>query len=153
MSDIIGLDFKIRGYANHFAELFESLPIEEYTWHVDCSENFYSHCGKVDLFLPNGVYSGSEFKQALFETPSYYIHLIRLLAVPNGIDFNVNQINTYDDYVNSPVEIAFLSGDSIVDLYIKSASHLNRVYELCKKRYASISLLTEANDTRTEFWV
>ena len=155
---IIGIEFQFsRDYANHFARLFESVPVEAYTWYVSCSENYSSCNGKVGQFLPDGVYSGDKFASIIRSIPKYYIRLIRLFAVPIGKKFDSSKINYYGDYLKSNAEIALLSADSFVDFYAKQQNVLRTVADSCERYYAiddSIPhFITLQNDTRTGFWI
>ena len=158
-TDIIGIRFEFsRKYLDHLARLFENISVEKYTWYVSCSENFLS-CddGKIQQFLPNGVYSGAEFNSIIHSTSNYYIHLIYILAVPIGSEIDTCSINSYEDYVNSPVEIALLSADSYVDLYAKDLGTLKSIFSSCQKYYALGTItpqyITPQNDDRETFFV
>ena len=154
----IGIHFDFpREYDWHLVPLFEHVQIERYTWYVACSENYCSCNGHIKQFLPDGVYSGKAFKRLIYSTGEYYIHLIRLIAVPAGMPFEQERIHTYEDYVNSNAQIVLLSADSIVDFYAKELNVLKPVMEFCEQNY-SVSgkqpyFLTIANDTRTGFWI
>lgn len=160
MTDIqnIGIQFEFsRRYINHFAQLFENISIDSYTWYVSCSENYSSCNGNVDFFLPDGVYSGYEFAQIIRSMSEYYVHLIRLFTVPNGNKFDPNKINNYEDYIKSAAEFALLSADSYVSFYAKNKNLLQTIFESCKRYYNNSTMvpkyITRQNDGRVSFWV
>lgn len=159
VTDIIGIEFEFtRSYENHLVRLFKDINVEEYTWYVSCSENYGSKNNeKAEQFLPDGVYSGTEFSFIINSVSHHYIHLIRLFAVPNNKNFDPDKINVYEDFKESDAEIALLSADSIVSLYIKNSNILNTTFESCKFYYGNNSvppcLITPQNDDRTAFWV
>lgn len=158
VKNAIGINFEFsREYVNHFAQLFENISVERYTWYVSCSENFCSNNGKWDSFLPNGIYSGNEFFSIISSISEYYIHLICLFAVPRGKIFDLDKINDYEDYVKSNAEIALLSADSIVDLYVKDENVLNTIINSCIYYYSSNTkipkIITHENNVRNKFWV
>ena len=158
-TDVIGIEFEFtRSYEDHLVRLFKGVPIEKYTWYVSCSENYGSKSNeKAAPFLPDGIYSGAEFSSIIHSIPYHYINLIRLLAIPSGKDFDPDKINVYEDFQESATEIALLSADSIVSLYIKDRNILDTVFESCKLYYDNSAivptLITPQNDGRTRFWV
>lgn len=157
-TETIGIRFEIsREYLNHFAQLFENFPVEKYTWYVSCSENYSSSNGKIHRFLPNGIYSGDEFSTIIHSELKYYIHLIVLFAVPTGDAFDTNIIDSYADYIKSNAEIALLSADSFVDLYIKDHNALKNIFTSCNKYYSNgaipLEWSTSKNDGREKFKV
>ncbi len=157
--DVIGVNCCSKKYMNHLGSLFETVNFEEYTWYVSCSENFASgeYTGRVELFLPDGVYSGEQLRSVIRQTPKYYIHLLRLFAVPLGKNIECQKINNYKDFLESEAEIALLSADSDIDLYVKNFDILQNVIRSCMNYYgnevASPKLITLQNDDRTGFWV
>jgi len=157
-TEIIGIKFEFsREYLNHFAQLFENVSVEKYTWHVSCSENYLSCDGKIYQFLPDGIYSGKEFASMIQSLSEYYIHLICIYAVPIGKEFDSSAISTYQDYANSHAEIALLSADSFADLYVKDLNSLKEIFSSCEKYYGngtiSPQFITKENDEREKFEV
>lgn len=157
-TEIIGIKFEFsREYLNHFARLFENFSVEKYTWYVSCSENYLSCDGKIYNFLPNGIYTGNEFASIIQSLSEYYIHLICIFAVPIGNEFDSSVIASYKDYINSSAEIALLSADSYVDLYVKDLSALKKIFSSCKTYYSNGTIspqyITRENDDREKFEV
>ena len=159
--DFIGIRFEFsHEYMNHLGRLFNELSVENYTWYSSQSENYIADRSGVQLFLPDGVYDGVEFKN-LIQNAEYYIHLLCLYGVPKEKPFDPDNIRDYDDYVCSNAEIALFSADSIVDLYAKDSKNLDTIAMLCrehKKRGGidadrPIKFLTRQNDERTGFYI
>ena len=157
-TEIIGMRFEFsREYLNHFAQLFENFTVEKYTWYVSCSENYLSCNGKIQQFLPNGIYSGDEFASIIRSLSNYYIHLVCVFAVPIGKSFDPDAIKYYEDYIKSTAEIALLSADSYADLYVKDLNVLKKIVSSCKKYYSNGTIspqyITSQNDGRERFEV
>lgn len=152
-------------YTNHFAHLFESLSMEDYTWYVTYSENDCSvpqSPHHVDHFLPEGVYSSKELLDLITERPQYYILQLSMYAVPSGVPFAPERIKVYKDYLESAAELAFFSGDSIVSFYAKDEAILKNIFASAKHHYTNEAsesciheptLITAGTDGRTEFYV
>ena len=155
--EVVGLSFKLRGYKAHLRYMFERIPVADYTWYISESENFISTKGKIDLFLPDGVYSGARFANIVSSAEDYYIHLIRMFAVPCGMSLRPEEIDNFHDYTKSNAEIAFLSADSFVDLYVKNPGLLRNIvdsYE-CNTCHGKepFEYITIQRDSRTAFHV
>lgn len=153
----IGLFFEAkREYTDHFAFFLKPFDICKYDWYVDCSENFISNEGNVGLFLPDGLYSGEEFKKICFSNAEYFLHLIRLFAVPAGLPFDQKTIDAYEDYIKSNAIAAFLSADSYISFYVKDKRLLRECFSACADYLGDagkVSLTSVENDDRTGFWV
>ncbi len=157
-TDAIGIHFEFsKNYVDHFARLLKNISIEKYNWYVSCSENYRSHMGNIDPFLPNGIYSGREFASIIDSAKESYIHLICLYAVPEEDEFDPGKVRNYEDYVKSSAVIALLSADSSVDFYTKDYDILKTVFESCERYYnndnSPLYIITPQNDGRTGFWV
>lgn len=156
--EAIGIHFDFpRGYDRHLAQLFEYIVIDKYTWYVTCSDNYYLCNGRIEQFLPDGVYSGRDFCRQIHSCQEYYIHLVRLLAVREGKLLEQDSIHTYRDYMNSNAEIALLCADSMVDFYAKNPYVLKAVMESCERYFSTTAespyFITLKNETRTGFVV
>lgn len=158
ITDAIGIEFVFKGYTDHLSRLFCQVPVEEYTWHVACSECYFPlPRGITESFLPKGVYSGAEFAAILHREKEYYILEISLYAVPQGCAFDPNEIGTYEDYVKSPAVLALLCADNEVDFYtkdpniLKSVSNACEQYYSCNRRNEPFRIKTVQNDERTGF--
>lgn len=119
-------------YADTLNKLFKGIKVEEYTWHVAYSQNFCSKNDNLGEFLPDGIYSGTEFKRIIPNT-DYYILFIALYGVPNGMEFNIDTIRNYDDYLQSNAEIAMFAADGLVDLFAKDVCVLDNIFQNCKE--------------------
>ena len=79
------------------------------------------------------------------------------MAVPIDVKFNPHGINSYKDYLNSPVEVALLSADSYVDLYVKDHIALKQILASCNKHYRNGTpppqCITLDNNRRVKFEV
>lgn len=157
LNPYIGFFFEAkREYFNHFSFFFKPFEVSQYDWYVDCSENYFSNDGKVDLFLPDGVYTGEEFKKFCYSDSDYFLHLIRIFAVPTGLSFDQKKIDHYNDYANSNAQLALLSADSFISYYIKDKRYLKECYSSCVDYIGDsekIKLISTENDDRTGFWV
>ena len=157
--DSIGIEFEFtHDYVNHITRIFQNITVEKFTWYVYWSENYMPDGnGKIEQFLPNGVYSGQEFSLIINSSQEYYIHCIHLYAVPNGLDFDHASIKNYNDYKRSNAVIALLSEDSLVDFYTKDNNILKSVYEVCIKYYKynseikPLKIKTIQNNSRDKF--
>ena len=115
----IGIEFEFaHKYKKSLGRIFKNINVRKYTWHTACSESYQEGEQKVEFFLPNGVYDGISFEELIINT-NHYIHLLCLYGVPNGIPFSAKQIINYNDFLNSGAEIALISADSIVQMYVK----------------------------------
>ena len=155
----IGLSFwALNAYTDHLAQILEGIPVEDYTWHVSCSENLVSPVTRDHwCFLPDGVYSGTEFAD-LIRTPKYYLYLLQLIAVPNGVACDVEGIKNSSDFAKSTAEIALSCADRLIDLYAKGEK-LDLLVKACEKYCSAdptsegIQLFTKETEERYGFGV
>ncbi len=159
----VGMSFVFANeYMDHLAKLFKDVDVENYTWYTThCMNCFYYSVPseRARTFLPDGVYSNSEFKQ-LVQTTKHYLRLLCLYGVPVGKAFDIEKILVYQDYVQSNAEIALMIADGYVDLYAKDTGILNAIYEaVCRNEGGFVSarypveLFTPETDSRTGFLV
>ncbi len=157
----IGIRFQFaQTYTDHLAKLFQNIFVEHYTWYVSYSENLFSHNGKVEMFLPDGVYTGEQLKN-IINNADYYLILFCLYGVPSGKYFAQEDIKHYQDYLQSNAEIALFCADGFADLYAKDPIILENIMTSCqeyKETFLSeeefpLGFFTEENDERTGFYI
>lgn len=160
-NEFIGIEFELaHKYTNCLGEIFKRVNVKEYTWYTACSESYAEGNTKVEFFLPNGIYAGESFEKIITNT-NHYIHLLCLYGVPNGMTFSAEQVIDYNDFLNSGAEIALISADSIVHMYIKDNNMLKNIVSICNdnnggfidKSRLPIRLFTKETDARTGFKV
>lgn len=163
-NEYIGIEFEFaHKYTNCLGEIFKKINVKEYTWHTACSESYAeANTGNtgVEFFIPNGIYSGEAFAGIIANT-KHYIHLLCLYGVPNGVAFSAEQITDYNDFVKSGAEIALISADSIVQMYLKDSNMLGSIASICNadnggfidKSRIPVRLFTKETDGRTGFKV
>ena len=133
MKNYICMSFALTNhYSDTLNRLFNCVKVEEYTWHVAYSQNFCSKNDNLGEFLPDGIYSGAEFNE-IIESSEYYILFIALYGVPNGMEFDIESIRNYDDYLQSNAKIAMFAADGLVDLFAKDACVLDKIFQACKE--------------------
>lgn len=163
-NEYIGIEFELaHKYTNCLDEIFKNVNVKEYTWYTACSESYaevnIGYAG-VEFFLPDGVYSGETFAKIIANT-KHYIHLLCLYGVPNGAAFSAEQITDYNDFLGSGAEIALISADSIVQMYLKDSDMLKNIASICNvdsggfidKSRIPVRLFTKETDGRTGFRV
>ena len=133
MKNYVCMSFALSNqYSDTLSKLFKGIRLDDYTWYVAYSQNFYSKDDNRGEFLPNGIYRGIEFKE-IIENPEYYILFIALYGVPNGMEFDIDAIVNYDDYLKSNAEIAMFAADGLVDLFATDSCVLDMIYQNCKE--------------------
>lgn len=162
MKNYICMGFTLTNqYSDTLNKLFKGIKVDGYTWHVAYSQNFYSKNDNRGEFLPNGIYGGIEFKETI-ENSEYYILFIALYGVPNGLEFDIDAVGNYDDYLKSNAEIAMFAADGLVDLFAKDSCVLDMIYQNCKEndgdfidfKERDIELFTSVEENgRTGFYV
>ena len=148
-NEYIGIEFEFaHKYTNCLGEIFKKINVKEYTWHTACSESYAeANTGNtgVEFFIPNGIYSGEAFAG----------------IIANGVAFSAEQITDYNDFVKSGAEIALISADSIVQMYLKDSNMLGSIASICNadnggfidKSRIPVRLFTKETDGRTGFKV
>lgn len=159
-NEYIGIEFELaHKYSNCLGKIFEKVNVKEYTWYTACSESYVESDPKVEFFLPNGIYAGASFEKLI--STNHYIHLLCLYGVPNGMTFSAEQITDYNDFLKSGAEIALISADSIVQMYLKDDNTLKDIVSICTDNDGGfidtsplpIRLFTKETDVRTGFKV
>lgn len=157
----IGIEFELaHKYTNCLGEIFKKVNVKKYTWYTACSESYKEANPKVEFFLPNGIYDGESFERMIVST-KHYIHLLCLYGAPNGVPFSAEQITDYNDFLNSGAEIALISADSIVQMYLKDNNMLKAIASICAENNGGfidssripIRLFIKETDARTGFKV
>lgn len=163
-NEYIGIEFELaHKYTNCLGEILKNVNVKEYTWYTICSESYAEvNTGNtgVEFFLPDGIYAGEAFAGIIAST-NHYIHLMCLYGVPNGVAFSAEQITDYNDFLGSGAEIALISADSIVQMYLKDSDMLKSIASICKSDNCGfidesripVRLFTKETDGRTGFKV
>lgn len=160
-NEYIGIEFEFaHKYTNCLGEIFKKVNVKEYTWHTTCSESYVEGNTNVEFFMPDGIYDGESFEKMIANT-NHYIHLLCLYGVLNGVAFSAEQITDYNDFLNSSAEIALISADSIVQMYLKDSNMLKSIASICNdnnggfidKSRIPVRLFTKETDARTGFKV
>ena len=162
MNNYICMSFALTNqYADTLNKLFKGIKVENYTWHVAYSQSFCSKDDNRGEFLPNGIYSGTDFKKIIMKS-EYYLLFLVLYGVPNGLEFDIDTVGNYDDYLKSNAEIAMCAADGLVDLFAKESCVLDIFYQNCKGndggfidfKEREIELFTSVEENgRTGFYV
>ncbi len=151
---IRGLQFKINNDWNNYLYLIlKSINIKKYVWKIRESEII---CKQADAFQPlfqQNIIKGESFlKRIMLE--NYYIVNANIQAFFNDIAL-VEEIETYEDFLKSDCQLILFCSDSIyVEIYCKSEGILRAMYQTCSNyHFSGLSFITEANDTRKNFYV
>lgn len=145
-----GIEFKIPNlYGSFISDILNGISVEQYVWKISEDEAYLNM--EKSLFLTE-VLTGQDFKETICY-PSYYIVFANLQAYPNGSD--LNELNTYEDFLKSSCEIVILITDSIfVEIYAKDEKIINKIkYNAEQCDFKEIRYITDKNDCRTVFSV
>lgn len=156
-SNKTGVSFVLPGdYGKYLFDLFSGIHPERFSWYIEDKEvlSYNSYNEEIDTELfKRGIYSGIEFSEIISQN-SCYIVLARIFAVPNGLAFNPEDIKTYNDYLSSNCELAFLCADGFVDFYSKDMNIIETVADTCRLTLKNeYSFITDESDSRTSFLV
>lgn len=162
MKNYVCMSFALSNqYSDTLSKLFKGIRLDDYTWYVAYSQNFYSKDDNRGEFLPNGIYSGTNFKKIIMKS-EYYLLFLVLYGVPNGLEFDIDAVGNYEDYLKSNAEIAMFAADGLVDLFTKDSCVLDMFYQNCKEndggfidfKEREIELFTSVEENgRTGFYV
>jgi len=139
----VGIRFEFPNtYDRYLEKLFENISVKDYTWYVLHSESYIPFNEEDVFFLPEGIYSGEDFLSKICLTPEYYLLWIKIFAVPNEKKFYPEKINSYKDYVESPVTFCLTCDERFSDFYSKNDKITDIVFKNCCKYFNDYELVT-----------
>ena len=153
-----GVSFELSAnYEAHFDKLFKKIDLSQYAFYLSDNEILYFNekIGRADNkgLFDVGRYDGVEF-EGLIKDKDYYVIHARIFATPLDQKIDPDNIRHYEDFVNSPCEIAFLCADSFVELYAKDEAVVEKIASNCKtNNLQGIEYITDENDCRTGFYI
>lgn len=150
---IRGLELRInRNNKINISTLFNNIDITNKFLHIKNDDIIINN--QYSLDIPH-VLSGNEFLNIIDADKTEYMLSIFLDVKIYPTHTAKNDINTYEDFLNSDCEIIFLLYDvDYVEIYVKSEAHL---LQFIKNADAigcpSITIKTDLNDGRTRMSV
>lgn len=117
-------------------------------------ESYFVVDGELDdeLFHDYAIVEGTDLAIRL-NTNQYYTIFVELQAFPFGK--TVNQVKTYEEFVDSGCEFVLLIADnSYVSIYCKNKNTIEKLYfNALKNDFEEVQFITDENDTRTSLTV
>lgn len=150
---IRGLELRLhRSELNAVYHLLSNISISNTDIYV-CEEEIIID-DKANYYFPNKV-SGNQFLSIINRSNYNNLYTISINTQIYPANATKNDINTYEDFLNSDCEIIFLLYDvDYVEIYVKSEAHL---LQFIKNADAigcpSITIKTDLNDGRTRMSV
>ena len=146
-----GLSFEIPNeYGRYLYDILEDNNIKKYFWKSGDGEAYYIENNELGaaLFPQPYTYTGQDLYNRI-SAKHYYVIFADLKAFKEKT--HVQEIATYDDFLNSQCEIALLIVDSTyVTIYIKDQHVTERLYrKAVHNGYENIAFITDENDLRT----
>ncbi|MEI1421532.1 DUF2691 family protein [Bacillus cabrialesii] len=139
-----GVSFQIPNeYGRFLWRILQPLEITNYNWQTSGESYFV-----VDGELDDEVLFKTDLAKRL-KTNQYYTIFVEPQAFPCGK--TVNQIKTYEEFVDSGCELVLLIADnSYVSIYCKNKHTIEKLYfNALKNDFADVQFITDENDTRT----
>lgn len=141
LSDIIGLDIKVKAIHNNFIyKILKNIINKEYKWVIICDQIDVD--GKIEqgLFCKN-VLLNNEFFNCIINK-IYYMIFVDIKVYP--INSKIDEINTISDFLKSNCELIFLCTDtSCLEIYSKDKSILKNIFNNCNdENFISIKYVT-----------
>ncbi|MGG1243126.1 DUF2691 family protein [Bacillus cabrialesii] len=146
-----GVSFQIPNEYGHFLwRILQPLEIADYNWQTS-GESYFVVDGELDdeeLFHDYAIVEGTDLANRL-KTNQYYTIFVELQAFPFGK--TVNQVKTYEEFVDSGCELVLLIADnSYVSIYCKNKNTIEKLYlNALKNDFEEVQFITDENDTRT----
>lgn len=134
-----GVRFEADDAEVFFANLDTLMDVTAYEWYVDDVElNYYS--------IPEGKYSGQEFKDELLALSGMSFARIRRYPVGSAVD----SINTYEDYLKSNCDMLVLFYDGgFYEIYEKEETLVQKTYVFCSENgFQKVEYIRDDNDER-----
>ncbi|MCO4850684.1 DUF2691 family protein [Bacillus vallismortis] len=150
-----GVRFQIPNeYGVYLWRILQPLDISNYMW-LTSGESYFVIDGELDneeLFYDDAIVEGTDFANRL-ETNQHYTIFVELQAFPFGK--TVDQVETYEEFVDSDCELVLLLADSsCVEIYCKDRNVIEKLYSnALQDHFEEVQLITEENNTRTRLTV
>ncbi|MCY7859479.1 DUF2691 family protein [Bacillus sonorensis] len=150
-----GVSFQIPNeYGNYLWKILKPFNVGNYLWKMG-GESYFVIDGELDyeqFLLDNSVIEGADLASRL-RNNQYYAIFVELRAYPLGKV--VNQINTYEEFMNSECELVLLLVDSsYVSIYCKDTNVVEKLYlNALKNEFEDVKFITDENDVRTSLTV
>lgn len=146
-----GLSFEIPNrHGRYLYEILEAIDIRDYFWKSEAEEAYYIENNQLDeaMFPQPCIYTGEELYTRI-SVKDYYVLFADLKAFKDKL--HVQDIATYEEFLNSQCEIVLLIVDSAyVTIYVKDQHVTERIYrKAVQNRYENIAYITDENDLRT----
>lgn len=146
-----GLTFEIPNeYGQHLDNILSAINCQQYFWLTGGEEAYYIENGELGspLFPRQEIWGGEAFLQRI-SNGMYYTIFADLKAFPTEAE--VKDIMTYDEFLNSACELAFLLVDcSYVIIYAKDPQTTKRLHaHATSLNYTNIEFITDNLDART----
>ncbi|MGP4041859.1 DUF2691 family protein [Gracilibacillus sp. D59] len=151
-----GISFEIPNeYGSILGEVLKPLEVHKYIWRSGGEESYIVEDDELGepLFTNEINCMDGLFLKELLEDNEYYLIFVDLKAYSKGK--NQEDIETYEDFLNSDCELVLLVVDSIyATIYCKEREQLERLYDNAQiKGFDNLQYITENNDTRTRLSV
>lgn len=149
---MIGIKFKTKNeYGNYFYKIFSSTNLLDYIWNITedsvllCKDNEL-----IDSIFNKENLLGKEFLDCIIQE-QYYIIFANIKAFLANDD-NLQEINTYEDFIKSSCQFILLCFDTIYfEFYCKNERMLEQVKDACERHmFEDITCITSENITRTK---
>ena len=115
-----------------------------------CNVAFFEGQEDIELY---GVMEGEDFLNKISDE-NFYAYFLELFVFNTRSQADTEEINNYDDFLNSNCELAILIYDSIhVEIYCKDESAIEAIKCKLSDAYENVEYITDLNDIRTEFSV
>jgi hypothetical protein len=142
-------------YGNFLGEVLKPIEITEYIWLSGGEESYFVEDDGLGELLFTGERNWMDglLIKELLEDNKYYLIFADLKAYTK--EKKQEDIETYEDFLNSDCELVLLVVDSVyVTIYCKDSEKLERLYENAKiKGFDNLQYITEINDARTKLSV
>jgi hypothetical protein len=151
-----GISFKIPNkYGTFLADMLKPIDITKFNWRNQNEEAYIVNDGQFDRALFPEVENdmdGSLLEKRIKDN-QYYVIFADLKAFPKGEE--VNNTETYEDFLNSNCELVLLVVDSVyTTIYCKDKEKLKLLYRnAIECSFEDVLYITDENDGRTELSV
>jgi hypothetical protein len=151
-----GISFEIPNkYGSFLAEILEPIDITKFNWRNENEEAYLVIDGQFEEALFPEVINemdGSVLGKRIKDN-QYYVIFADLKAFPKRKE--VNNIETYEEFLNSECELVLLVVDSVyTTIYCKDKEKLKLLYRNAKEcGFEDVQYITDDNDGRTRLSV
>ncbi|MCA1032879.1 DUF2691 family protein [Bacillus timonensis] len=147
-----GISFEIPNkYGTYLADMLKPIDITTFNWLNQNEEAYIITDGQFDKALFSEVENdmdGSLLDKRIKDN-QYYVIFADLKAFPKGKE--VNNIKTYEDFLDSNCELVLLVVDSVYStIYCKDKEKLKLLYKnAIECSFEDVQYITDENDGRT----